>query len=70
MVGGDDMSLYYDGWLAIELDAEHNRAIIADSVRNYAEVSIPVAKYITERLMENFERGYHLIDLVFKRRAI
>lgn len=64
------MSLYYDGWLAIELDTEHNRAIIADSVRNYAEISIPVAKYVTERLRENLKRGYRLIDLVFKRRTI
>lgn len=64
------MSLYYDGWLAIELDAEHNRAIIADIARNYAEVSIPVAKYIAKRLRENLKRGYRLIELLLKRRAI
>lgn len=61
------MELYYDGWCVIKVNPETNRAIYANQILEYCEMSINVANYIVKKLHENQRLGYNLIDIEMKR---
>lgn len=60
--------LYNDRWCVIGMK-DNNTCFYADrSCTNYFEFSLAAALYIIERLKQNTEHGYNLIDYIYRKR--
>lgn len=61
-------TLYYDGFLLIERKDNETAFIVDVLCTMYIEISINIAIYIVNKLNENMEKGYRMIDHIINNR--
>ena len=61
------MGEYNDEFLTVFIDKDNNRGGYADRFCHGAYFSMDVAEFLIKKLKDNWEHGYHLLDLVLEK---